>query len=45
MERDYFMSPTEAQEFGIIDKVLTSPPLQKSTSTTTSVTTNNPNII
>lgn len=29
MERDYFMSPVEAQEFGIIDKVLTSPPVQK----------------
>lgn len=26
MERDNFMSPTEAQDFGIIDKVLTSPP-------------------
>lgn len=26
IERDKFMSPTEAQEFGIIDKVLTNPP-------------------
>ncbi|KAF5283357.1 hypothetical protein FQA39_LY04733 [Lamprigera yunnana] len=33
MERDKFMNPTEAQEFGIIDKVLTSPPKFISTST------------
>lgn len=26
LERDHFMSPFEAQTFGIIDKVLTSPP-------------------
>ncbi|KAL3290151.1 hypothetical protein HHI36_023515 [Cryptolaemus montrouzieri] len=26
MERDHFMSPKEAQEFGLIDKVLSSPP-------------------
>ncbi|KAK4871536.1 hypothetical protein RN001_015660 [Aquatica leii] len=26
MERDKFMSPSEAQDFGIIDKILTSPP-------------------
>lgn len=26
MERDHFMSPTEAKEFGLIDKVLCSPP-------------------
>lgn len=41
MERDYFMSPNEAQEFGIIDKVLVSPPIQKNS---TSVTTNNTNV-
>lgn len=26
MERDKFMSPLEAKEFGIIDKILSSPP-------------------
>lgn len=26
IERDNFMSPTEAKEFGIIDKILNSPP-------------------
>lgn len=26
MERDRYMSPTEAQEFGILDKVLVHPP-------------------
>lgn len=26
IERDNFMNPTEAQSFGIIDQVLTSPP-------------------
>lgn len=26
IERDYFMSPSEAQAFGLIDKVLTNPP-------------------
>ncbi|XP_971998.3 ATP-dependent Clp protease proteolytic subunit, mitochondrial [Tribolium castaneum] len=29
MERDMFMSPVEAQSFGIIDKILTSPPKNK----------------
>ncbi|KAJ3639551.1 hypothetical protein Zmor_002905 [Zophobas morio] len=29
MERDMFMSPAEAQTFGIIDKILTSPPKNK----------------
>ncbi|XP_044256379.1 ATP-dependent Clp protease proteolytic subunit-like [Tribolium madens] len=29
MERDMFMSPAEAQNFGIIDKILTSPPKNK----------------
>nr|AEE63411.1 unknown [Dendroctonus ponderosae] len=29
MERDTFMSPAEAQSFGIIDKILTSPPKNK----------------
>lgn len=26
IERDHFMSPAEAQDFGLVDKVLTSPP-------------------
>lgn len=30
MERDTFMGPAEAQTFGIIDKILTSPPKNKS---------------
>lgn len=29
MERDMFMSPVEAQSFGMIDKILTSPPKNK----------------
>lgn len=31
MERDMFMSPVEAQNFGLIDKILTSPPSNKVT--------------
>ncbi|KAF2896132.1 hypothetical protein ILUMI_10045 [Ignelater luminosus] len=42
IERDKFMSPTEAQEFGIVDKVLTSPPktfhLETSKTKKTSIT-------
>lgn len=33
MERDNFMSPTEAKEFGIIDKVLAHPMQEESTET------------
>lgn len=31
MERDNFMSPTQAKEFGIIDKVLAHPMQEEST--------------
>lgn len=34
MERDKFMSPTEAKEFGLIDTVLTRPTKIQETSTT-----------
>lgn len=34
MERDNFMSPTEAKEFGIIDKVLAHPMQEESTEET-----------
>lgn len=33
MERDHFMSPTEAKEFGIVDKVLANPLQEQSTET------------
>ncbi|KAK5643074.1 hypothetical protein RI129_006919 [Pyrocoelia pectoralis] len=33
IERDKFMSPTEAHEFGLIDKILTSPPKMSYTGT------------
>lgn len=33
MERDKFMNPLEAQNFGLIDKILTSPPKNKVGST------------
>lgn len=42
MERDNFMSPTEAKEFGIIDKVLAHPMQEEATEiieNTVSVTT------
>lgn len=42
MERDNFMSPTQAKEFGIIDKVLAHPMQEESTEATiesTSATT------
>lgn len=29
MERDKFMSPSDAKEFGIIDKILEHPPMQE----------------
>lgn len=35
MERDKFMSPTEAKEFGLIDTVLTRPAKTQESSTTT----------
>uniref|UniRef100_UPI00358F4DF8 ATP-dependent Clp protease proteolytic subunit, mitochondrial n=1 Tax=Myxine glutinosa TaxID=7769 RepID=UPI00358F4DF8 len=38
MERDRYMSPTEAQEFGLVDQVLVQPPAAGSTSETRSST-------
>lgn len=34
MERDKFMSPVEAKEFGLIDKILEHPPKHDHTATT-----------
>lgn len=31
MERDFFMNPTEAKEFGLIDQILEHPPLDTDT--------------
>lgn len=39
MERDNFMSPTQAKEFGIIDKVLAHPMQEESTEATIESTT------
>lgn len=38
MERDNFMSPTQAKEFGIIDKVLTHPMQEEEETSTTNLT-------
>lgn len=40
MERDNFMSPTQAKEFGIIDKVLAHPMQEETTEATTEKTDN-----